>query len=347
MGNGNMKRCLTVFMLLITFCFAGCEVNEPLMTTPAQSAGVPVPGTSTPTPITTALVPAETKATESTKPVATVIPTQSVVTVPAQPPVTVPAETAPATVRQTTVPATVPHQHAYQPAGGKEPTCMENGTMSYACSCGASYTDTVLFLGHRWDSWAVSREPTETQEGEGYYLCTRCGAKEVSSIPKLEKKLTNDDWQEIARLTLQYINDIRNSQGACSAVEMPGCTQYAKLRSQQMADKEKVEHSYADSLAAANQLQYGRYIDPALYGMEGEPYYQVYGGEAVGNGYGKTVEEVARCLADGVSDSPQHWTYVGADKNGYMSIGVTRNNGWWYCCIITSPVNLDENPLGY
>ena len=59
------------------------------------------------------------------------------------------------------------------------------------------------------------------------------------------------------------------------------------------------------------------------------------------------MEEVARCLADGVSDSPQHWTYVGADKNGYMSIGVTLNNGWWYCCIITSPVDLDENPLGY
>lgn len=224
---------------------------------------------------------------------------------------------------------------------------MEEGTKVYTCTCGESYTDTVIFLGHIWDSWVVSREPTDTQEGEGYYLCARCGAREISAIPKLEKKLTNDDWQEIAWLTLQYINEIRNAQGACTAIEMPGCTLYAKKRSEQMAAKEKVEHSYADSIAAATELQYGRYIDPALYGMAGEPYYQVYGGEAVGNGYGKTAEEVARCLAEGVSNSPQHWNYVGADKNGYMSIGVTLNNGWWYCCIITSPVDLDENPLGY
>lgn len=27
--------------------------------------------------------------------------------------------------------------------------------------------------------------------------------------------------------------------------------------------------------------------------------------------------------------------------------GVTLRGGWWYCCIITSTVNLDENPLGY
>lgn len=260
---------------------------------------------------------------------------------PTEPPVTIPPEITPETV-----PETQPHQHDYQ-LSVADPTCTETGSKTYACACGDTYTEKVKALDHAWGEWTVLKEPTYVEDGEEGHICTRCGAKEAVPILKLVKKLTNEDWQEIAELTRQYINEIRNSQGACSAVEMPGCTQYAKLRSQQMADKEKVEHSYWDSIAAATELQYGRYIDPTLYGMEGEPYYQVYGGEAVGNGYGKTVEEVARCLADGVSSSPQHWNYVGADKNGYMSIGVTLNNGWWYCCIITSPVNLDENPLGY
>lgn len=319
-----MKKTIPLILALL-LCLSGCQAR------PFSEASLP---TATKT---TAVQAKQTKPPQS-------IPTETVA-----PETTVPAETIPPETQSiaTEPPATEPHIHEYLLTGNKAPTCMEEGTKVYTCTCGESYTDTVMFLGHIWDSWVVSREPTDTQEGEGYYLCARCGAKETASIPKLVNKLSNDDWQEIARLTLQYINEIRNSQGACTAIEMPGCTQYAKLRSQQMADKEKAEHSYEDSLAAANQLRYGRYIIPALYGLEGEPYYQVYGGEAVGNGYGKTVEEVARCLAEGVSNSPQHWNYVGADKNAYMSIGVTLNNGWWYCCIITSPVNLDENPLGY
>ncbi len=314
-----MKKAIPWMLVLLLFCFSGCQEG------PSPEASLPV------TTVTTAVQAEQTQPTLS-------IPTEI------SAPETMPPETESVATQP---PATEPHVHEYQHTGGKEPTCMEEGTKVHACACGETYTDTVMFLGHIWDSWVVTREPTVTQEGEGYYLCARCGAKETASIPTLEKKLTNDDWQEIARLTLQYINEIRNAQGACTAVEMPGCTRYAKARSEQMAAKEKVEHSYADSIEAATRLQYGRYIDPSLYGMEGEPYYQVYGGEAVGNGYGKTAEEVARCLAEGVSNSPQHWSYVGADKNGYMSIGVTLNNGWWYCCIITSPVNLDENPLGY
>ena len=148
-------------------------------------------------------------------------------------------------------------------------------------------------------------------------------------------------------MTLQYINELRNAEGNRNATDMPGCTKYAKLRSEQMAAKGVADHSYSDSIAAATQLQYGRYIDPSIYGLPGEPYYQVYGGEAVGTGYGKTVEEVARSLADGVHASSSHWSYVGKDANIYMSIGVTYSKGCWYCCIITSTVDLDTNPLGY
>lgn len=306
-----MKRFFIGFVFLIFLTVAGCEADQPVSLETA------------PMPPTILSTPQETDAPECTE-----RPTEVIQTDPAA------SET------------TQPHQHDYQ-LSVAEPTCTETGSKTYTCACGDAYTETVDALGHIWGEWVVLKEPTYTEWGEEGCTCSRCGETESIPIFCLTKELTNEDWQEIARLTLQYINEIRNAQGACSAVEIPGCTAYAKARSEQMAAKEKVEHSYADSIEAATRLQYGRYIDPTLYGMEGEPYYQVYGGEAVGNGYGDTAEEVARCLAEGVSNSPRHWNYVGADKNGFMSIGVTLNNGWWYCCIITSPVNLDENPLGY
>lgn len=319
-----MKKTIPLILVLLLW-FPGCQAGH------SSEASPPA------TTETTAVQAEQTQPTQSMS-------TETTVPETSETPETIPPETQPVATEHS---ATEPHVHEYRHTGGKEPTCMDEGTKIYTCACGESYSETVVFLGHIWDSWVVTKEPTDAQEGEGYYLCARCGVKEAALIPKLEKKLTKDNWQEIARLTLQYINDIRNAQGACTAIEMPGCTRYAKARSEQMAAKEKVEHNYWDGIAAATELQYGRYIDPALYGIEGEPYYQVYGGEAVGNGYGDTVEEVARCLAEGVSNSLQHWNYVGANKNGYMSIGVTLNNGWWYCCIITSTVNLDENPLGY
>lgn len=319
-----MKRFVIGSILLIMLCFAGCEANRPtlLETTPVSP--------------TILSVPHETDVPEYTESTTAVIQTDPAVSEPTEPPETI----------VVTEPETQPHLHDYQ-LSVTDPTCTEAGSKTYTCACGDAYTETIEALGHAWGEWVVLKDPTYTEWGVEGHTCSRCGAQETIPIFTLVKELTNEDWQEIAHLTLQYINEIRNVQGACSAVEMPGCTAYAKARSEQMAAKEKVEHNYWDGIQAATQLQYGRYIDPALYGMEREPYYQVYGGEAVGNGYGDTAEEVARCLAEGVSNSPSHWAYVGADKNGYMSIGVTLNNGWWYCCIITSPVDLDENPLGY
>lgn len=328
-----MKKTIPWLFALLLFCFSGCQEGP----SPEASLPITIETTVTQTQQTQPAhsIPTETTTPEPTVPTGTTPPeTQPTVTEQTQPTVTVPPETQ-------------PHVHEYRHTGSNEPTCTEEGFNIQACSCGATYTETTDALGHAWCEWVVLKEPTYTEWGEEAHTCSRCGETESCPIFCLTKKLTGDDWQEIARLTLQYINEIRNAQGACAAVEMPGCTRYAKARSEQMAAKEKVEHNYWDSITAATQLQYGRYIDPTLYGMEGEPYYQVYGDEAVGNGYGNTVEEVARCLAEGVSNSPQHWNYVGSDKNGYMSIGVTLNNGYWYCCIITSPVNLDENPLGY
>lgn len=246
-----------------------------------------------------------------------------------------------------TLPAeTTQHTHYYN-VESREASCTEQELTIYSCECGDRYCEEDSALGHNWGNWYTAQEPSIDTPGIETHSCNRCGLSESIPIPQLVKVLSNADAEAIAQLTLQYINELRNAEGNRNATDMPGCTEYAKLRSEQMAAKGVADHSYSDSIAAATQLQYGRYIDPSLYGMPGEPYYQVYGGEAVGTGYGKTIEEVARCLADGVHASPSHWNYVGKDANIYMSISVTYSKGCWYCCIITSTVNLDENPLGY
>ena len=259
------------------------------------------------------------------------------------------APTTPAVVptEPTVAPTEPPHTHDYKEILRKDPTCTDSGHVKYQCECGSNYGTKTGALGHAWGNWYTAKEPTYDAPGTETHVCSRCGANESISIPQQVKTLSNADAEAIAELTLQYINEIRNKQGARSAVDMPGCTVYAKLRSEQMAAKGAADHSYSDSIAAATQLQYGRYIDPSIYGMPGEPYYQVYGGEAVGTGYGSTIEEVAHCLANGVSSSPAHWNYVGKDANVYMSVAVTYSKGCWYCCIITSTVDLDTNPLGY
>lgn len=102
----------------------------------------------------------------------------------------------------------------------------------------------------------------------------------------------------------------------------------------------------ADIRAAATAVKYGVYTDPSIYGLPGEPYYAVKGREAVGMDASGTIEYVAKTLATGFHGSAPHWSYLGDNANGYISVGVTENNGYWYCCIVVAPVNLDEKPNG-
>ena len=66
------------------------------------------------------------------------------------------------------------------------PTCTENGYTVHTCeNCGATYTDShVDALGHSWDAGVVTKEPTEEEEGEKTYTCIHCGETKVETIAK-------------------------------------------------------------------------------------------------------------------------------------------------------------------
>ncbi len=237
--------------------------------------------------------------------------------------------------------------HKYT-AAKTEPTCTQKGYTTHRCKCGASYVDSYVDAkGHTWRRWIVMESATCDKEGREERECKTCHATEDRPIPKKERPISNENADEIAALAVKYINELRKQEGACAATVMNVCTEYAEYRSVQMANNGYISHDLKDKRAAANTLQYGQYIDPSTYGQPGDPYYTVAGPEAVGTAYGSTVEEVAKCIADGVQASKSHWNYVGANSNAYISVGVHLEGRTWYVCIIVARVNLDENPKGF
>ncbi len=161
--------------------------------------------------------------------------------------------------------------------------------------------------------------------------------KEPDPIPTVPNA-TSADVKEISALVAKYINDYRAEQNISAAVVLPKLTEYAERRSVQIISD--FSHNTLDERAAATAMSYGKYIDPALYGMDGEPYYTACAGEAIAKaGYVGTIDHVARSLARLIRNSQEHWCYVGASDYKYIGVGITYESGMWYCDVALTREN--------
>ena len=82
-----------------------------------------------------------------------------------------------ATTTATPAPSATPtptHEHKYSVKLTKDPTCYEEGTLTYTCVCGDTYEEPVAQLEHQYTD-TVTKEPTCTTEGERTYKCSLCG----------------------------------------------------------------------------------------------------------------------------------------------------------------------------
>lgn len=154
-------------------------------------------------------------------------------------------------------------------------------------------------------------------------------------------KASASDCLLIADKVIEYINVFRSEEGVGSATKLSGLTEYAEYRSRQLATN--FAHDTVDERAAATALKYGEYIDPSLYGMTGEPYYTANAREAIAKtSFGGTIDDVAKYIARMAKNSSGHWNYVGGEKYQYIAVGITYENGNWYCCIAMSRENTDN-----
>ena len=67
-------------------------------------------------------------------------------------------------------------------------SCTVNGMEYDLCTeCGDTFNSKVIAaLGHSWGNWYVSKQPTESADGEETRKCTRCSAIEKRKIEKLK-----------------------------------------------------------------------------------------------------------------------------------------------------------------
>lgn len=161
----------------------------------------------------------------------------------------------------------------------------------------------------------------------------------TSSVPEMPKEpiAGASDTKAVAKKVLEHVNGFRHSP----AVSLIGLTGYAEYRSRQIVSN--FAHDTNDQRAAATALRYGEYVDPSVFGGSGEPYYRANAREAIAKaGYTGTVDEIALKLATLIKNSPNHWNYIGSSEYSYIAVGVTYENGMWYCVITVAAENTDE-----
>lgn len=179
---------------------------------------------------------------------------------------------------------------------------------------------------------SISSETTSSED-------TKVESK-VEDVPQIIKA-TAKDTKEIASLVAEYINAERNKSGQVKAIVLPGLTEYAEYRSIQIVTN--FSHDTFDERAAATALEYGKYTDPSLFGVEGEPFYSAEASEAiVKTDYLGSKEQVARSIVNLVINSSSHWSYVGHADNKYIGVGITYDNSIWYCDIAVSKENYEK-----
>ena len=178
----------------------------------------------------------------------------------------------------------------------------------------------------------TTEEPT-TQEPATEDVATE---EPITEQPTVESA-DADDCEAIADKVIEYINSYRDTP----AIKLPGLTVYAQYRSRQLVSN--FAHDTLDERAAATALQYGTYIDPSVYGIEGEPYYVAGAREAIAaGGYIGNIDYVAEQLALLVKGSANHWCYVGSSEYPYIAVGITYESGMWYCDIAMAMENTDN-----
>lgn len=191
-----MKKLISLILALVlmTGMLAACapsnmdgtEANlqtaPPEMSTQDTEATEPTDGTEETTEPVDTGDPTEQETTEGTEP------TQAETTKPTDKP------TEP-TQPSTTKPTEPPHTHSYT-STKVAATCTKGGYTLHKCSCGSSYTsDETAALGHSWGNWTVVTQPTTQQEGKQTRTCSRCGATESQSIPKVEAPAL--EWSDL------------------------------------------------------------------------------------------------------------------------------------------------------
>ena len=91
----------------------------------------------------------------------------------------------PETAQATTPTPTPKHEHKYTANLTTNPTCTEEGVITYTCDCGDTYTVAQPKLEHQYEE-EITKNATCAMEGEKIFTCTLCKDTYSEIIPMLE-----------------------------------------------------------------------------------------------------------------------------------------------------------------
>ena len=86
-------------------------------------------------------------------------------------------QTEKATEKATQAPTKPAHTHSYTSTVTKASTCTSEGVMTYRCSCGNSYTETIGKTAHSFGSYTYNNDATEAADGTETAVCSVCGER--------------------------------------------------------------------------------------------------------------------------------------------------------------------------
>lgn len=78
------------------------------------------------------------------------------------------------TTQNITKPVQPAHTHSYIETITTEPTCIEEGTKTFTCSCGEKYTESIEMVEHTYDKSIITQEATCTVNGKRLISCSVC-----------------------------------------------------------------------------------------------------------------------------------------------------------------------------
>ncbi len=198
----------------------------------------------------------------------------------------------------------------------------------------------------------TTTEPTTTAQSKEKPKPTSTSKPTESSAEETTKPKTEEpqkeeeiyvgiQWPEvdpadIEKLVIEKVNAYRIAQGDTAATILPGLTEVARYRANELTTNFK----HRGEQHVSTELKYGQYVDLAPYGLPDDGYYKGYSREAIGMGdWFGTSESMSERIADGFHHSKGHWSYVGSSKYPYIAVGVSKANGKWYVCVLMSNEN--------
>lgn len=129
-------------------------------------------------------------------------------------------------------------EHSYTSEVTEEPTCTKEGTMTFTCSCGKSYTQKLPMKAHNYE--ATIMEPTCTAMGYTTHTCTECGDSYV------------DTYTE--KLEHTYVGEVTKAASCTEEGEMTFTCSCGKSYTQTIA---KTAHDYEITITAPDCTTFG------------------------------------------------------------------------------------------